>query len=434
MQGGLRKRLVAALCAPPVSTNAPAAAAAAAPEPFAVPPAAQSVDCDFWEPVTQVSGKALRTPRIQCTLCPRRCLMKPGQRGFCFVRGNDEGTMRLATYGRSSGFAVDPVEKKPLNHFLPGSDILSFGTAGCNLGCKFCQNWDISKATTDDRLQTAGVTPDAIALAAKEHGTPSVAVTYNDPVIFYEYARDVAAALRRDGLQSVAVTAGYVSPEARTAFFDCFDATNVDLKGFSERFYRELCNAKLQPVLDSLAWLAQRNRAAEAAGASIGVNGSGVPRSTWVEITTLVIPGQNDSVEETEAMAKWVVAHCGPFVPWHFTAFHPDHKMTDVERTPAVTLEQCRDIASRAGAKYVYTGNVHDRAGQTTYCHGCQEPLVVRDWFALRRYRVSPDGRCPKCDVRVPGVWPRQPPRVALAAGNARRPYRVDMRSYASVH
>lgn len=371
---------------------------------------------EFWAPVE----KELRSPRVQCNLCPRRCMMKEGQRGFCYVRQNIGGEVRLMTYGRSSGFVVDPVEKKPLNHFLPGSKILSFGTAGCNLGCKFCQNWDISKASTDDRLQQ-DVSPVGIAAAALAHGTPSVAVTYNDPVIFYEYARDTAAACRAKGVRSVAVTAGYVTDEARESFYDCFDATNVDLKAFTEDFYRTLCNAKLQPVLDTLAYLAKRNND---------------PTRTpcWFEITTLVIPTRNDSVVETENMCKWLREHVGPFVPLHFTAFHPNFKLTELPPTPPETLARCKDIAHRCGLKYVYTGNVHDVKNGSTFCHECNEPLIVRDWFEIRDYRLTATGQCPKCDCKIPGVFSARPPKVNLYSGvRMSRPQRADMRRFTSL-
>lgn len=387
-----------------------------------------SVAGDFWKPV----DKALRSPRIQCTLCPRRCVLKDGQRGFCYVRQNVGNEMRLQTYGRSSGFAVDPVEKKPLNHFLPGTSILSFGTAGCNMGCRFCQNWHISKAASCDPLQTE-VTPEGIAAAAVDHDAPSVAATYNDPVIFYEFARDTAAACRARGIRPVAVTAGYVTDEAREAFFDCFEATNVDLKGFTERFYKEVCRSHRQPVLDTLVHLAKRQR-------------SGV-RPVWYEITNLVIPGQNDAVAEVEEMCAWIAAHLGPFVPLHFTAFHPDFEMMDTPRTPPSTLAQCRDIAHRAGLKYVYVGNVHDDGGgQDTRCHACGTTVIRRDWFDVRSYSVTPSGACPRCDVKLPGLFAARPPRLQLAAGRRlsvadwmsgrqqptvqRRPYRADMRPY----
>ncbi len=322
--------------------------------------------------------------RIECTLCPRFCRVRDGQRAFCFVRQNVGGEMVLTTYGRSSGFCVDPIEKKPLNHFYPGTPVLSFGTAGCNLGCKFCQNWDISKAREMDRAQSyAG--PEDIADAAVAAGCTSVAYTYNDPVIFAEYAIDTARACRERGLKNVAVTAGYITPEARGDFFEYMDAANVDLKAFTNDFYRKLAFASLDPVLDTLRWL---------------VNDTDV----WVEVTTLVIPGHNDSVEEIDRECAWLLDNLGPDVPLHFSAFHPDFKMTDVPRTPPKTLARAREQALEVGIHHVYTGNVHDAAGQSTYCAGCGAMLVERDWYRIGAYRVR-DGACPDCGHAVAGRW-----------------------------
>ncbi|HEV8108441.1 MAG TPA: AmmeMemoRadiSam system radical SAM enzyme [Burkholderiales bacterium] len=321
--------------------------------------------------------------RIQCDLCPRDCRLHEGQRGLCFVRKMENGRMVLTTYGRSSGFCVDPVEKKPLNHFYPGTSILSFGTAGCNLACKFCQNWDISKSREMDRLQDAA-SPSAIADAALRLGCKSVAFTYNDPVIFAEYAMDIADACRAKGVQTVAVTAGYIHAEPRRAFYGNMDAANVDLKGFTDEFYFKICGGRLQPVLDTLEYL---------------VNETAV----WTEITTLLIPGKNDSNEELEAECKWVREHLGPDVPLHFTAFHPDWKMTDVAATPPATLTRAREIALRAGLNYVYTGNVHDESGGSTYCPSCRKALIRRDWYDIRGYHVTDAGACGHCGARIPG-------------------------------
>ena len=321
--------------------------------------------------------------RVQCDLCPRECRLHEGQRGACFVRARSGDAMVLTTYGRSSGFCVDPIEKKPLDHFLPGSAVLSFGTAGCNLACKFCQNWDISKSRDMDRLMDAA-TPDAIARAAVDAGCRSVAFTYNDPVIFAEYAMDAADACRAAGVLTVAVTAGYISPAPRREFYAKMDAANVDLKGFTEDFYVKLTGAKLAPVLDTLAYLEHET-------------------DVWLEITTLLIPGKNDSVEEVRAMSKWIARELGPDVPLHFTAFHPDFKMTDLPPTPAATLTRARRIALDEGLRYVYTGNVHDREGGTTFCPGCGTALIVRDWYRIEAYRLTPQGTCPDCAVRIPG-------------------------------
>ncbi len=325
----------------------------------------------------------LEDGRMQCDLCPRDCRLHEGQRGACFVRQRVGNEMVLTTYGRSSGFCIDPVEKKPLTHFYPGSSILSFGTAGCNLACKFCQNWDISKSRDMDRLADQA-TPEALAAAALQNGCKSVAFTYNDPVIFAEYAMDIADACRGEGVQSVAVTAGYIHAEPRREFYAKMDAANVDLKAFTDEFYFKLCGARLNPVLDTLAYLKHETQC-------------------WFEITTLLIPGKNDSTEELTAECKWIMKELGPDVPVHFTAFHPDHKMTDIPATPASTLTRARRIAIDEGLNYVYTGNVHDQDGGSTYCSGCDKPLIVRDWHRIEHYDVTPEGVCPHCATPLPG-------------------------------
>ena len=327
--------------------------------------------------------RTLDDGRVQCDLCPRECRLHEGQRGACFVRARVGNAMVLTTYGRSSGFCIDPVEKKPLNHFLPGSAILSFGTAGCNLACKFCQNWDISKSRDMDRLMDEA-SPEAIAEAAVRSGCRSVAFTYNDPVIFAEYAMDVADACHAAGVLAVAVTAGYISPEPRREFYAKMDAANVDLKGFTDAFYVKLTGARLAPVLDTLVYLEHET-------------------DVWFEITTLLIPGQNDSPEEVRAMSKWIAREIGVDVPLHFTAFHPDFKMRDLPPTPASTLERSRRIAMEEGLRYVYTGNVHDAEGGTTFCPQCRAALVARDWHRIKSYRLTDEGRCPDCGASIPG-------------------------------
>ncbi len=340
--------------------------------------------------------------RLQCDLCPRECTLQDGQRGFCFVRQRDGDALVLTTYGRSSGFCVDPIEKKPLSHFYPGTSVLSFGTAGCNLGCRFCQNHDISKARDQDTLADAA-TPEAIAAAAVRLGCASVAFTYNDPVIFAEYAIDIAAACRERGVHTVAVTAGYIHPEPRREFFAAMDAANVDLKGFSEQFYRKLAFAELAPVLATLEYIRHHT-------------------NTWLEITTLLIPGQNDSDDELRQLSRWVFEHLGPEVPLHFSAFHPDFKMQDIPATPPATLTRARQIARDAGLQFVYTGNVHDLAGATTTCPKCQAALVRRDWYQILDYRITPAGTCPDCDTAVPG---RFRPEGAGSWGRKRLPVRL---------
>ena len=341
--------------------------------------------------------------RVQCDVCPRACKLHEGQRGVCFVRARENDAVVLTTYGRSSGYCVDPIEKKPLNHFLPGSSVLSFGTAGCNLACRFCQNWDISKSKETDTLADAA-SPATIARAARELGCRSVAFTYNDPTIFLEYAIDSADECRAAGIAAVAVTAGYICPEPRREMYAHIDAANVDLKGFTDDFYHHVCGARLHDVLDTLVYLVHDTE-------------------VWVETTTLLIPGKNDGDDELDAMTKWVVAELGPDVPMHFTAFHPDFKMLDVPSTPPSTLTRARDIALANGVRYAYTGNVHDGAGGSTRCHGCGTLIVERDWYELGTYELTDDGHCRACGVRVPGrfsgpagTWGarRRPVRLAL--------------------
>ncbi len=339
--------------------------------------------------------------RVQCDLCPRACRLHEGQRGLCFVRACQDGEIVLTTYGRSSGFCVDPIEKKPLNHFLPGSAVLSFGTAGCNLACKFCQNWDISKSREIDTLADAA-SPEAIAEAAARLGCRSVAFTYNDPVIFHEYAMDVADACRARGIRSVAVTAGYVCAEPRAEFYRHMDAANVDLKGFTERFYRDTCAGHLQPVLETLEYLKHET-------------------AVWFEITTLLIPGLNDGDAELDALTRWVAERLGPDVPLHFTAFHPDWKMLDRPPTPPATLSRARRIALGNGLRYCYTGNVHDLEGGTTFCHGCGAALIVRDWYEIRAWHLTDEGRCLACGTTCAGVFSGPPERW----GRRRLPVRL---------
>lgn len=321
--------------------------------------------------------------RIQCDLCPRDCKLRDGQRGACFVRMREGEQLVLTTYGRSSGFCIDPIEKKPLNHFLPGSAVLSFGTAGCNLACKFCQNWDISKSRDMDRLMDQA-SPQQIALAAESSGCASVAFTYNDPVIFAEYAIDTAIACRARGIRTVAVTSGYIHAEPRREFFAVMDAANVDLKAFTDDFYFKLTGAHLQPVLDTLVYLHHET-------------------DVWTEVTTLLIPDFNDSNWEIEALCAWVFKELGADVPLHFTAFHPDFKMLETPRTPPATLRRARQIALAQGLHYVYTGNVHDTEGGTTFCPGCGEPLIERDWHRILHCRVTAEGRCPQCHTAIAG-------------------------------
>ena len=338
--------------------------------------------------------------RVQCDVCPRECRLHEGQRGFCFVRARQHDAVVLTTFGRSSGFCIDPIEKKPLNHFLPGTATLSFGTAGCNLGCRFCQNWDISKSRQWDTLAHIA-TPRAIAETARRHRCQSVSFTYNDPVVFLEYAVDVAAACHELGIRTVAVTAGYINPAARAELFGAMDAANVDLKAFDDDFYRTVALARLAPVLETLE--------AIAAG------------RTWLEITTLLIPGLNDSDVEVERLTRWIAEHLGPDVPWHVTAFHPDFRMLDRPPTPAATLTRARTIGLANGLRYVYTGNVHDPDGQATRCPGCGALLVGRDGYTITAWRLDHRDRCPDCGWRCPGVFEATPGRW----GSRRQPVSV---------
>ncbi len=327
--------------------------------------------------------------RVQCDVCPRACQLREGQAGFCYVRAARDGAVVLTGYGRASGFCIDPIEKKPLNHFLPGTPVLSFGTAGCNLACRYCQNWDISKSRDQDTLAVSA-SPEAIAARAAELGCRSVAYTYNDPVIFLEYAVDTALACRERGVRNVAVTAGYVSPGAREAFFAPMDAANVDLKAFTDDFYHRVCGGHLEPVKETLVYLRRETR-------------------VWLELTTLLIPGYNDSEAEIDAMTAWVVEALGPDVPMHFTAFHPDWKLREVPATPPATLARARAIARRNGVRHAYTGNVHDPQGGSTWCHQCGALLIERDWYRLGRWGLDAEGRCAACATPCPGVFEADP-------------------------
>jgi pyruvate formate lyase activating enzyme len=356
---------------------------------------------DFPTVVPTTYWHQLGDGRVQCDLCPRFCRLHEGQRGFCFVRARHYDQIVLTTYRRSSGFCVDPIEKKPLHHFLPGTAVLSFGTAGCNLACKFCQNWDISKARDVDVLADT-TSPEKIARAAAALGCSSVAFTYNDPVIFFEYAVDVAQACHAQEIKTVAVTAGYMCAEPRAAFYRDIDAANVDLKAFTERFYHQITGAHLQPVLDTLIYLTHEAK-------------------VWLEITTLLIPGENDSDAELDAKTQWVVEHLGPDVPMHFTAFHPDWKMRDTVSTPPATLTRARHIALTNGVRYAYTGNVKDPEGSSTYCHQCRQRVIGRDGYRITDWHLTADGRCQGCETPCAGVFAGPPGTW----GPQRRPVRL---------
>lgn len=349
----------------------------------------------------------LEDGRVQCDVCPRFCKLHEGQRGFCFVRANQNNQIVLTTYGLSSGFCVDPIEKKPLYHFLPGTAVLSFGTAGCNLSCKFCQNWNISKSREIEVLSDQA-SPELIAFAARKSGCKSVAYTYNDPTVFMEYAKDVALACRELGIQSVAVTAGYICKEPRQEFYQYMDAANVDLKGFTERFYEKITGSQLQPVLETLVYLKKETK-------------------VWFEITNLLIPGENDSEKEIEEMTQWIMENLGPDVPLHFTAFHPDWKMREYPATPLSTLKRSRQIALKNGLHYVYTGNIPDEEGETTFCVECKNILIARNQYALTAYHLTESGHCRFCNTPLPGIFS---PACPGHWGNRRMP--LDLKDFSN--
>lgn len=322
--------------------------------------------------------------KILCTLCPRYCTIGNNQHGFCYIRKNIDGKLYSIGYGKPTGFAIDPIEKKPLNHFLPGTNILSFGTAGCNLGCKFCQNWSISKAKIDD-INSLTYSPEDVVQLAMNYNVPSIAYTYNDPTIFGEYVIDIAQIARESKIKNVMVTAGYIDKNARKEIYKNIDAANVDLKAFTETFYHKLTFSHLKDVLDTLIWLKNET-------------------SVWIEITTLLIPDENDSMEEIKLMCEWILKNLGDKVPLHFTAFHPDFKMTDKPRTQEHTLSMARDIALQLGIKFCYVGNVHNREAQTTYCPQCSSPIITRDWHSVLSYNLKKN-KCIKCNVEIAGVF-----------------------------
>lgn len=327
----------------------------------------------------------LEDARVQCDLCPHNCKLKEGQRGLCFVRMRNDNKVVLTVYGRSSGFCIDPVEKKPLNHFLPGTPVLSFGTIGCNLACKFCQNWDISKAKAEEALIDEGM-PEKIARIAQQLHCTSVAFTYNEPIVFLEYAVDVAKACHKRGIKTIAVTNGYINPEPGKEFFSVMDAANVDLKGFTEEFYQKITGSHLQPILDTLCYLKHET-------------------NVWLEVTSLLIPDENDSQEEIDASTKWFYKNLGPDVPLHFSAFFPAWKMIDKPPTPKETLIRARQIAISNGLRYVYIGNIYDAEGGSTYCHNCGKRIIERDDYEIRSYNLTDTGNCKFCDTKCAGVF-----------------------------
>jgi len=309
--------------------------------------------------------------------------LKKNQVGYCGVRQNLNDQLFLTTYSKAIGLAVDPIEKKPLYHFLPGSNILSFGTAGCNLGCKFCQNWEMSTAKAD-HMRSQKITPEQIVSLAKKHGCKSIAYTYNEPTIFAEFVIDTARIARRNGLSNVMVTNGYVSPEARSELYEFIDAANVDLKSFSEKFYFKLTAAHIEPVKNTIEWLVTET-------------------DVWVELTTLIIPTKNDSVTEIDQLVSWIMDKCGDQIPLHFSAFHPTHRLKNLPRTPDKSLKLAREIAIEKGIRHVYLGNVSDSNGYTTFCPACKRKLISRGWMSTGKIDIE-TGRC-KCGETIDGVW-----------------------------
>jgi len=322
--------------------------------------------------------------RVHCFLCPRHCRIHEGQSGFCFIRVNRGGKLYSLGYGSPAALQVDPVEKKPLNHFLPGSRVFSMGTAGCNMGCFFCQNWDISKSR-HDQVHSQSVSPEEVPLFARKHNCASLAFTYNEPTIWGEYVVDICNAAKTHGLKTVMVTNGYITREAFHDIYDHIDAANVDLKAFTENFYGRITLTHLQPVLDTLLWLKNETK-------------------VWFEITNLMIPTLNDDVGETRRLADWIYKNLGPDVPLHFTAFHPDFKLQDKPRTPPETLHRARQIAFEAGLHYVYEGNIYSD-GANTICPTCRTTLIRRSWHKVESNLLERGGSCPKCRLQIPGVW-----------------------------
>lgn len=346
-----------------------------------------------------VFGRALPDGRVQCTLCPRDCTLREGKRGACWLRRAQDGQMVLTGYGQTSGLCIDPIEKKPLYHFLPGSPVLSWGTQGCNLACRFCQNWSISAERHMDCLQPAVSAGQMVALA-QQHGCRSIAATYNDPVIALEYVCEVARLAKAQGIACVAVTAGYIHPEPAVTLFADIAAANVDLKGFSERFYHDYCGGHLAPVLETLRYLYHHT-------------------SVWLEITTLLIPGANDEPDQIRAQCEWIARELSPAVPLHFSAFHPDYRLCDRPPTPPATLELAWQIAREAGLQHVYTGNVHPAHG-TTCCAHCGTALIVRHGYAIGAYHLQA-GSCPQCGSPLAGRFDGAFGSVAGDWGNRRQ-------------
>jgi pyruvate formate lyase activating enzyme len=329
----------------------------------------------YWEPMPD--------KKVKCTLCPRECEVADVERGYCGVRENQGGEYQTLVYGALCSANVDPIEKKPLFHYLPGTDAFSIATAGCNIECKFCQNWRISQFRPE-QVESALVPPEHLVRACRRHDCPTIAYTYSEPVVFYEYMHDTAAVARQHGIGSVMISNGYIQEKPMRQLCQHLTGVKIDFKAFTEKFYSEWCAGHLKPVLETLETLKD-----------VGI---------WFEMVDLIVPTLNDSPGEIKQMSKWVVKHLGPDVPMHFTRFSPTYRVTNLPRTPVKTLERCREIALDAGVHYVYAGNVAMHPGENTYCHSCGRELIRRVGFRVVANNIK-DGKCPKCDTPIPGVW-----------------------------
>ncbi|MCK5077185.1 MAG: AmmeMemoRadiSam system radical SAM enzyme [Calditrichia bacterium] len=326
--------------------------------------------------------KSIPGNKIECLLCPRKCIIPEESHGYCYVRKNNKGKLYSLAYAHPSAMNVDPIEKKPLYHVLPNSKSFSIGTIGCNLGCKFCQNWSLSRSK-DDTSRVYELEPSKIIELCKQHNCSSIAFTYNEPTIFAEYVMDIAKLAKENNIKTVMVTNGYINDSVIKEVYKNIDAANVDLKAFSEDFYKNETSSSLQPVLNSLKIL----------------NEMGV----WVEITNLIIPGLNDDEIMIKKMLNWILKNLGDKIPLHFSAFHPDYKLTDIEATSAQNVINIRNLALNHGIRYVYCGNILYKEGNTTYCPKCNKPLIIRDW-GYTENKLSNLNQC-NCGEIIPGIY-----------------------------
>jgi pyruvate formate lyase activating enzyme len=321
--------------------------------------------------------------RVECRLCPRKCQVADKERGYCGVRENKEGVYYTLVYSRVVALNIDPIEKKPLFHFRPGKEALSLATAGCNIECKFCQNWNISQFRPE-QVNASTITPKEMVGIAEQRGVPIIAYTYSEPVIFYEYMYDTAAEGKKAGIDSVMISNGYIRQQPMEDLLPQMAAVKIDLKAFTERFYQETCSGELKPVLDILQLLAKKN--------------------TWFEIVVLIVPTLNDDPSEIREMSRWIKAELGPDVPVHFTRFHPTYKIKSLPSTPVGTLERCHGIAREEGLNFVYCGNVPGHPTESTYCPKCSKAVVKRFGFSILENNIK-NGLCAFCGQKIPGVW-----------------------------